>query len=256
MFRNIRCFNTINGKVLTWDILEGHVPVKISIYGTYDGKGWTLLCNNCETNFYVDNVRTVGLQVIYRIVGVDNVGNKYEVTNIGTASIDSKAGLVAKELNRRERAMYKAHPIGRADVTILMRKTVGTICPDCQGSDNCPTEGPDNFCTTCFGTGVKGGYVIYPKKEPMLLLNQHDDQLQPPPELFRNGATQQFRTVFTGMLREKDILCVGMDLYTVNASQCVASAGTIPVVYIVDTFKLLPEDIRYTTLMEKIKNGR
>ena len=256
MFRNIQCFNTLNGKLLTWDILEGHTPAKISVYGTYEGKGWTLLDPNCESGRYLDSVRTLGLETVYKLVGVDTVGNRYEIDNIGSATYDSKAGIVAKELVRRETIMYKAHPYGRADVTLLMYKQSGSKCRNCGGTDNCPTEGPDNFCTDCYGSGYTGGYTIYPKTIPMLLVNEHDDKVQPPPELLRNGAVQIFRTTFTGMVREKDILCVGMDFYTVSASQCIASVGTIPAVYQLTTFKLLPHDIRYKTLLEKLRNVR
>lgn len=256
MFKNVKCINTIHGKLLTWDILEGHYPVNIAVYGTYQGKGWTLLENQCMAGQFLDTERTLGLEVIYKLVGTDIVGNKTEITNIGTATYDSKAGLLAKEVHRRETTLFKAHPYGKADVRILMHKQSGAPCSLCNGSTNCPTAGPNTACPECFGTGYTGGYYIYPKVEPMLLVDAHDDKLQPPPDLLRNGATQQFRTVFTGMLREKDILCVGMDMYTVNACQCVASVANIPVAYMVQTFKILPEDIRYSTLLERVKNGR
>lgn len=256
MFRNIQCFNTLNGKLLTWDILEGHKPTRISVYGTYEGKGWTLLEDNCEVGYFLDSDRTLGLQTIYKLVGVDNVGNRHEVDNIGATSYDSKAGIVAKELVRRETVMYKSHPYGRADVILLMHKSSGTPCSSCGTSTNCPTEGTNEFCTECYGTGYKGGYVKYPKKIHMMLVNAHDDIVQPVPEVSRNGAVQAFRTTFTGMIREKDILCVGMDFYKVQDSKCVASVGTIPVVYNITAFKLLPEDVRYSTLLERLRNGK
>lgn len=256
MFKNIQCFNTLKGKLLTWDILEGHKPTRISVYGTYDGKKWTLLESDCTVNHFVDNNRTLGLQTIYKLVGVDNVGNRYDVANIGSATYDSKAGILAKELHRRETTMYKSHPYGRVDVILLSRKSSGALCGSCGTSSNCPTEGINEFCSECYGTGYKGGYVVYQKVIPMLLVNEHDDVVQPPPEIARNGAVQIFRTAFTGMIREQDLLCVGMDLYKVSDSKCVASVGTIPVVYNITAFKILPEDIRYSTLLEKLKNGR
>ena len=255
MFKNVKCINTLKGKLLTWDILEGHYPINISVYGTYQGKGWTLLTKNCTTGQFLDTERTIGLEVIYKLVGTDVVGNRTEVTNIGTATYDSKAGLLAKELHRRETTLFKAHPYGKADVLILMRKQSGEPCSLCSANINCPTEGNNTFCPECYGTGFSGGYYIYPKKEPMLLVDAHDDKLQPPPEVMRNGATQAFRTAFTGMIREKDLLCIGMDLYTVVSSQCIASVADIPVAYNLQTFKILPEDIRYNTLMEKLRNG-
>jgi hypothetical protein len=256
MFKNVKCINTIHGKLITWDILEGHYPVSISIYGTYEGKGWTLLDNNCESGQYLDKVRTIGLEVIYKLAGTDINGNITIIDNIGSATYDSKAGLIAKEAHRRETALFKAHPYGKADVVILMHKQSGKPCSICSNSINCPTEGSNTACTECFGTGYSGGYYIYPKKEPMLLIDAHDDKLQPPPDVMRNGATQAFRTAFTGMIREKDILCVGMDLYTVSSSQCVASVSNIPIAYNLQTFKILPEDIRYKTLLERIKDVR
>ena len=164
--------------------------------------------------------------------------------------------MIAKEAHRRETALFKAHPYGKADVIILMHKQSGKPCSICSNSINCPTEGSNTACTECFGTGYSGGYYIYPKKEPMLLIDPHDDKLQPPPDVMRNGATQVFRTAFTGMIREKDILCVGMDLYTVSSSQCIASVSNIPIAYNLQTFKILPEDIRYKTLLERVKNVR
>jgi hypothetical protein len=256
MFRNVKCINTLKGKLLTWDILEGHYPVSIAVYGTYDGKGWTLLEGNCDTGQYLDTVRTIGLEVLYRIVGTDINGHRTTIENIGAATYDSKAGLIAKEAHRRETTLFKAHPYGKADVCILMHKQSGTPCSRCSNTIGCPTSGSDTSCPECFGTGYSGGYYIYPHIEPMLLMDAHDDKLQPPPDLLRNGASQVFRTAFTGMLREKDILCIGMDLYTVSASQCVSSVAGIPIAYNIQTFKVLPEDIRYKTLLERVKNVR
>lgn len=255
MFRNVKCINTINGKLLTWDIIEGHYPTAIAIYGTYDGKGWTLLESNCPTSYFLDKARTIGLEVIYKLVGTDINGNRTTITNIGTSTYDSKAGLLAKELHRREKTLYKTHPYGRADVVILMHKQAGEYCSLCSNTHTCPTSGLNTACPECFGTGYSGGYYIYPGKEQMLLVDEHDDKVQPPAEVLRNGATQVFRTAFTGMLREKDILNVGMDFYTIQSSKCVASVAGIPVAYQLQTFKVLPEDIRYKTLMEKLKNG-
>lgn len=256
MFINVQCNNTIDGKLLTWDYTEGHYPIKVSIYGTYEGKQWTMLEQDCPTNWYLDNNRTLGLEAVYKLIGLDAFGNKYEVDNIGSATHDSKAGILAKELHRREQSLYKAHPFGRADVTILMRKNSGTRCSKCADNINCPTQGPDTSCKECYGTGYKGGYYIYPKVEPMLLLNEHDDMLQPPPEVARSGARQAFKTTFTGMIREKDILCVGMDLYGVVNSKCDVSVGTIPVSYTLITFKYLPGSYLYDTLLERVKNGK
>lgn len=255
MFKNVKCINTINGKLLTWDILEGHYPVCISVYGTYEGKGWTLLERNCITGSYLDTQRTLGLEVVYKLIGVDIVGNKTEINNIGAATYDSKASLLAKEMHRRETTLYKAHPYGRADVLILMHKQSGEPCSLCSSNIDCPTSGNNVACLECYGTGYTGGYYVYPKREPMLLYDAHDDNIQPPPEVSRNGATQVFRTAFTGMLREKDILCVGMDFYSVIRSQCISSVASIPVAYQIYTVKILPQDIRYKTLLERLKNG-
>lgn len=256
MFKNVKCINTIKGKLLTWDILEGHYPINIAIYGTYDGKGWTLLESNCLTGQYLDPNRTIGLEVIYKLIGTDVNGHKTTINNIGSATYDSKAGIIAKEAHRRETTLFKAHPYGKADVIILMHKQAGNPCSLCSGNIACPTQGSNTSCPECYGTGYSGGYYVYPKKEPMLLLDAHDDKLQPPPNLLRNGATQVFRTAFSGMLREKDILCIGMDLYTINGSQCVSSVAGIPIAYQLQTFKVLPEDVRYKTLLEKVKNVR
>jgi hypothetical protein len=253
MFTHIKCQNTLDGKLLTWDILEGHTPSRISIYGSYEGKQWTLLENDCLVNWFIDPTRTLGLTALYKIVGIDNVGNRYEVNNIGATHVDSKAGLLAKELHRRERVLYKTHPYSRVDVIILMRKNSGNICPEC-GDINCPTSGPNISCANCYGTGIVGGYFKYPKTEPMLMLDAHDDKLQPAENIVRNGAIQHFRTVFTGLVREKDILCIGMDLYTVISSQCVLAAGTIPVAYNIQAVKLLPDSVLYKTLLEDLKN--
>lgn len=256
MFKNIKCINTINGKLLTWDILEGHYPVTVAVYGTYDGKGWTLLQANCTQGQYLDKNRTIGLEAVYKLVGTDIVGNTKIIDNIGAATYDSKAGLLAKELHRRETILMNAHPYGKIDVTILMHKQSGQPCSLCSGSLQCPTEGANTGCPECFGTGYTGGYYVYSKKEPMLIVDAHDDKLQPPREVFRNGAVQTFRTVFPGLIREKDLLCAGMDLYFVNNSQCIASVANIPVAYHLQVFKLLPEDVRYKTLLERLKNGR
>lgn len=256
MFNNIQCLNTINGKLISWEYLEGHNPLRISIYGTYEGKQWTLLEADCPCNWFLDPNRTLGLEAVYKLVGIDQWGNHYERENIGASTSEDKAGRIAKEIHRRETIMYKAHPYGRVDVTILMRKNSGKLCPTCGGEINCPTKGLDSSCPDCYGTGYLGGYYVYPRKEEMLLVNEHDDKLQAPPETLRNGATQLFRTVFTGMIREKDLLCVGMDLYTVVSSQCVASVGTIPVAYNIQAVKLLPGSYLYNTLMEKLKNGK
>jgi hypothetical protein len=253
MFKNVKCVNTINGKLITWDILEGHYPMYISVYGTYEGKGWTLLQSNCLTGQYLDPIRTVGLSVIYKLVGVDRVGNRTEINNIGAATYESKAGLLAKEVHRRETTLFRTHPYGKADTIILMHKQSGDLCETCANTATCPTHGPNTACTECFGTGYKGGYYIYPKAEPMLMVDAHDDQIQPPPELPRNGAFQVFRTAFTGMIREHDLLCIGMDLYRVTACQCVSSIAGIPVAYQLQTVKILPEDIRYKLLLPKVR---
>lgn len=256
MFRNVKCVNTVHGKLLTWDIKEGHYPLNIAIYGTYEGKGWTLLESNCLCGQFLDKHRTLGLEAIYKLVGTDIIGNVTEIDNIGASTYDSKSSLLAKEMHRRETVLINAHPYGKVDAIILMHKQAGAPCNSCSSTINCPTEGANTACPECYGTGYSGGYYIYPKKEPMLIVDTHDDKLQPPREVMRNGAAHTYRTVFTGMLREKDILCIGMDLYTISACQCVASVANIPVAYNIHTFKILPEDVRYTTLLMRIKNER
>ena len=67
------------------------------------------------------------------------------------------------------------------------------------------------------------------------------------------APTQSFRTTFGGLLREYDILRVGSELYSVIKADTIASVANVPVVYMLTTVQILPEDVRYKTLW-KITN--
>ena len=127
-----------------------------------------------------------------------------------------------------------------------MRKRFGEPCREC--TSRCASQSEDLTCPVCFGTGIVGGYYKYPEQIRVLMVTPHAPTQQGTTANQVMVPTQSFRTTFGGIIRTHDILRVGSELYDVVKSTTEASIANVPVVYMLATAQILPEDVRYNSL--------
>jgi len=250
MFRNISCVSTGTGRLLRWDAADGFDIFKCRVYGAKTGENWVLIQDNIDGDFiYLDDTPASTFD-IYKLEGVAENGDTSVVDNIPAAYIGDKAYRLIREIRFREHVLYRSQPFGAPTATLYIRKRHGVRCRDCGGQNayNCPVEGADIFCKTCLGTGFVGGYYKYPKPVQVLMSTPHAPNQQGTEANQIMAPVQSFRTTFGGILRDHDLLRVGSEIYDVIKADTVASIANVPVVYMLSTVQILPEDIRYKTL--------
>ena len=251
MFRNISCVSTGTDRLLKWEPADGFTVFKCRVYGCKAGQEWVLIQDNIEDDFvYLDDTPASTFD-FYKLEGQSTSGDTAEVENIPAAYIGDKAYRLIREIRFRENVLYKAQPFGAPLATVYMRKRHGQRCPDCH--DNCMLNGQNTFCPICFGTGIVGGYYKYPKQIRVLMATPHAPTQAGTEANQVMAPVQSFRTTFGGLLRDYDILRVGSELYSVIKADTIASIANVPVVYMLSTVQILPEDVRYKSLW-KITN--
>lgn len=248
VFRWAKGWQTMFGARLAWDVRYGLVPLRADIYGTKTGKEWYLIQAGVKEHWFDVKRENTGLTTAYRIRITCTNGIQAYSDSIEPQTAGKQAWLLWKEIRRREEIVMRSHPYGAVKVHILMRLASGAPCPVCN-ADGCGNAiRPD--CPSCFGTGIEGGYYLWPERVPMLLVTPKDDKLEGTSENQRNIVNQLFRTVFDGRLREHDLLLVANAFYDIMQQDVVASVANIPAVYSLMTKQLAPEEPRYKTLMK------
>ena len=246
MFRNLSCVSTGTTRLIQWDPADGFNIFKCRLYGSRDGQEWVLIQDNIEGNFFYVEDSPASTFNVYRLEGLSERGDVCTVDNIPAAYVGDKAHRLIREIRRREEVLYRSQPFGAPTGMLYLRKRFGPICRDCDSS--CPTQGSDIYCKTCYGTGIVGGYYKYPKDIRVLMSTAHAPKQQGTAANQIDVPTQAFRTTFGGILRSHDLLRVGSELYDVVRAETIASVANVPVVYMLNTCQILPEDPRYKTL--------
>lgn len=159
----------VNGLVTTgatvyWYLdyrFRGKDPWQFDVYWSYMPEGpWVKL--NTEpilNNFYIDPVRRrygTFTYSYYKVVLTDGNGYTYESPVVSEAGIlDRHSYKIAKEIVRKE--LFLARKFTGRDGLLFKRYTIGTRCSTCADYD---TDQPTKaICSTCFGTGLTGGYA-------------------------------------------------------------------------------------------------
>lgn len=246
MFRNISCISTGDSRLLKWEPADGFTIFKCRVYGTRAGQEWVLIQDNINTDFVYLADTPASKFDFYRLEGFSTSGDTCVVDNIPATYIGDKAHRLVREIRRREEVLYRAQPFGAPVATLYMRKRFGQPCRDC--GSRCINQSEDLTCPTCFGTGIVGGYYKYPQPIRLLMATPHAPTQQGTDANQVMVPVQSFRTTFGGIIRTHDILRVGSELYDVVKSNTAASIANVPVVYILNTAQLLPEDVRYNSL--------
>ena len=112
------------------------------------------------------NVNKIGVPVYYRIKLLDGNGIVYYSQIQTTKAYWGRYDwTLAKEIIRKENLLLR-QKTGTSG-WLLKRKYFGDKCPDCTDQTTGQVEASD--CTTCYGTGITGGY--YPAFEYWVTMN-------------------------------------------------------------------------------------
>lgn len=256
-FHSVDCIETINGILLTWRMKEGVVPKNFIVYGTNKNRTWEITSPVIDTCRCFINAGNDGLSSLYKVRVVTMTGECEESEPRAPQALDKVSRRLLREIKRRELVIYRAHPFGAFDATILLKRQIGRPCSVC-GSGKCGGVGgsaPDPGCNVCLGTGISDPYYLYPRKEKVLSVPPKDDKVTGTPGVQRLVVARAFRTVFPGVLREDDVLIIGNEAYVVLESSVPASVGNAPAVYQLACSQLMPDDPKYKVIMDSLKEA-
>lgn len=256
LFQKIDCIETVPGILLTWKMKEGVTPKNFVVYGTNKNRTWEIkspIIDTCRCLIKADND---GLASLYKVKVMTIDGDCEESEERAPQALDKVSRILLREIKRREAVVYRAHPFGAYEATLLLRKQIGKPCPVC-GTGKCGGIGGhavDPSCPVCLGSGINKPYYAYPKKERILGVPPKDDKVTGTPGVQRLVVEQAFRTVFSGVLREDDAFIIGNEVYIILESTVTASVGNTPAVYQLSCSQLMPDDPKYTSIMEYMRN--
>ena len=255
LFHTVDCIETVDGILLTWKMKEGVIPKSFVVCGTNKNRTWEIkspIISTCRCMIQSDSD---GLSSLY-IVKVQTMSGDYEESEpVAPQALDKLSRRLLKEIKRREYTVYKSHPFGAFDTHILLRRQIGKPCETC-GTGRCGVFGGtavDPSCPCGLGTGIAAPYFLYPRTEKVLGVPAKDDKLTGTPGVQRLAVTQTFRTVFSGVIREDDMLVVGNEVYSVLSSDIPASVGNTPAVYQLTCTQLLDEDPRRKAIINQLR---
>lgn len=256
-FQTVDCVETADGILLTWKMKEGVEPKSFVVFGTTKNREWEIkspVIDTCRCMIKADND---GLSTLYKIKVVTKTGECEVSEERAPQALKKVSRRLLREIKRRELTVYRAHPFGAFKATLLLRKQIGYPCPVC-GVGKCGgIGGPavDPSCSICLGTGINKPYYIYPKPELVLGIPAKDDKVTGNPGVQRLVVEQMFRTVFSGVLREDDALIIGNEVYIILESSVPASVGNTPAVYQLTCSQLMPDDPKYTAIMNSVRDS-
>ena len=255
LFQSVECIETIEGILLTWKMKEGVMPKSFIVYGTNKNRTWEIkspVISTCRCMIKADND---GLASQYKVRVLTMTGDCEESDPRAPQALDRVARRLLKEIKRRELVIYRSHPFGAYESTILLRRQIGRPCTLC-GTGRCGGIGEpavDPSCPVCLGTGISDPYYAYPKAEKILAVPAKDDKMTGTPGAQRLVVNQIFRTVFPGVLREDDVIIIGNEAYVVLSSDVPASVGNTPAVYQLTCSQLLPDDPKYNAIIKCLR---
>ena len=152
-------------KVIEWTMNKRfriQYPIKgfhidISFGGEWLRLSEELIVGTC---FYVDSDRyRCGLRddIYYRVIAVDEMDNEYKSkpTWIYECWKNKQQWLIARDIIRKEYLRLTRLPVGVSGRLFKARQS-GPRCTECTDWDTGEVSGPG--CSTCYGTGFKGGY--------------------------------------------------------------------------------------------------
>ena len=255
LFHTVDCVETVDGILLTWRMREGVVPKSFVVYGTNKNRTWEIkspVVDTCRCMIKADND---GLSALY-VVKVSTMDGDFEESDPrAPQALEKSARILLKEIKRREYVVYKSHPFGAYDATVLLRRQIGKPCSIC-GTGKCGGTGGhavDPSCPVCLGSGIDKPYYKYPKKEKVLGIPAKDDKVTGTPGVQRLVVEQAFRTVFPGVIREDDVLVIGNEVYIVLESSVPASVGNTPAVYQLACSQLMPDDPKHNAIINQLR---
>lgn len=144
----------------TFALQRGHAPTETS---------WENIAVVVDQPWIYDNrpiVNTIGTPTYYRIKLVDGNGvEHYSQVQVTTAYWGRYDWSLAKEIIRKETLLSRK----KTGVSgwLLKRRYFGERCPVC--TNQVTGQVQKSACTTCFGTGIVGGY--YPAFEYWVTMN-------------------------------------------------------------------------------------
>jgi hypothetical protein len=253
-FLKVDCVETVDGILLTWVLRDGVIPKSFIVCGTNKNRTWEIkspVISTCRCMIKADND---GLSSLYSVKVQTMDGGFEESSPLQPQALEKVSRRLLKEIKRRELTMYKSHPFGAYDAVILLKRQIGKPCSVC-GSGRCIGHSGvaiDPSCPVCLGTGLDHPYFVYPKTEKMLGVPAKDDKVTGTAGVQRLVVEQMFRTVFSGVIREDDIVIIGNEAYVVLDSSVQASVGNAPVVYQLACSQLMPEDPKHQAIHKLI----
>lgn len=260
VFRHIDAKEVLGGCLLTWELREDYQALRFDVYESPDGHEWVLTA----PNIYADSVLIprdsgAGLAKFYKVAATTKNEIKPHISMpIAPILLQPVARRLIKTMRAREVILMKAHPYGAPAMTILMRRRYGAACPTC-GKDICNGVGGEPIavdCPICFGTGIEGGYYMYPEERRMMILDPKDDKQEGPQQVSRQIVSHTFHTVFDGRLREYDLLLSGGSIYDIIQQDVAASIAGEPVSYNLHVREWAPEDPRYPLIRQYVQEQK
>ena len=170
-FKQIQIDNHMNvvadgGTLIQWELKSDFLQpgpytffIQSAMSATSDDTEWTSVTrvvDTCWAKDYTNYIRGKELSLFYRVVLVDGDRNIFYSDPQRTGSQWSKRDWrLAREIIRKENLVLEKYT--GIPGYLLKRKWFGTACPEC--TDTYGTGEPmDSTCTTCYGTGIAGGY--------------------------------------------------------------------------------------------------
>lgn len=169
---NVRVYRTLDesGKdaaVISWDLIVPDVPdvTGFNVYRAYLST-YEEIASNVSQNFYLDESvpRTPGQNWYYKVTYISTASGEssYEEAtrvNLYTDAPDGMRGRLYYALSETVRRVNFGLSTVGEDIKIFIRRRIGDTCPVCY--DMYAGDGTLPDCTTCYGTGIEGGYDIY-----------------------------------------------------------------------------------------------
>lgn len=254
LIKKLDCIETGRGILLQWELYDGVVPIKTTVYGIDNRtRQYSIVSPLITTGRCLVDARNYPLIQSFRIQVVASDGCTEMSEDIVPQRMAKAERLLLNNIKERVRTWMRATPIGSYPCTLLLRRLDGEPCDRC-GYGVCSTTGgtiPGTSCPECLGTGKKDPYYRYPTIEWMHGETPADDndneQLG---GVNRTTKFRHFRTVCDIHIKPGDVIVSGTEVYQVIKHEVKASVGNAPADYILTCMKYAPADIRQPILQE------
>jgi len=232
-----------NTRIIRWDLLGSQVPLIIektapiifTVYSSQDENTWTQVAQ-------VNNTFQATDTTVYKLGSFDPLWYKVKMT-AGSFELESQPKSISEHYLGKFRSYrihkainYKFRKYGtqNADPVILYRRRrFGNKCPVCaEPLANMPQK---SFDSTCFGTGIEGGYFKIDDGNTYLL-PQPMDSSEPVTEIGRLAIQNAQAILFSEEdIFPNDLIKLGSsgEIYEIVAMKQTVFAGVMMPVYIV-----------------------